>query len=107
VTRRATLSPAWRARAEQRRQERISDLQRILGHRSVTCQTRRDYLRQARWWALEASRDYGHRSSSSAECYARNMRWAAELAALHGPGTWLELIGRAGVAEPEAGGLSG
>ncbi len=101
MSRRWTLSPAWRAAAEQRRQERITDLQRRLRPLPVFVpRTRRDYLRTGRWWALEASRSYP--SSSDSIRYARDMRWAAELAAVHGPGSWLELIARARAVTPEA-----
>jgi len=62
--------------------------------------TRRDYRLVARWWEREAQRGYD--SSASSARYARNMRWAAELAGLYGPGSWLELIARAGVKNPEA-----
>jgi hypothetical protein len=100
---RATLSPIWRARAEQRRQQRITELQlALVPRRVVTPRTRREYLRTGRWLALEASR--GYPSSPASTRYAQNMRWAAELAALHGPGSWLELVGRAGVRNPEGGG---
>lgn len=100
---RATLTPAWRRTAERRRQARITEQQRALrALRPLTPRTRRDYLRRSRWWALEASR--GYPSSADSSRYASNMRWAAELAAEHGPGTWLELIERAGVRNPEAGG---
>ena len=97
---RFTFSPGWRSVTEHRRQERITDAQLRLPRRPPTLRTRRDYLSAGRWWALEASRGYG--SSSNSERYARNMCWAAELATLHGPGTWLELIARAGVGNPEA-----
>lgn len=61
--------------------------------------TRREYRIKARWWDLEARR--GYPSSPDSLRYAANMRWAAELAGLHGPGTWLELIQRAGTKNPE------
>lgn len=102
MTRRATLTRAWRTSTEQRRQAHITTAQRRLSRRPVTLRTRRDYLAAGRWWALEASR--GYPSSPISGRYATNMRWAAELAALRGPGTWLELSARAGVANPEAGG---
>ncbi len=103
MTLRVTLSRGWRAQAERRRQKHITDLQLRLRPRFVsTPRTRREDLRTGRWWALEASR--GYPSSPASSRYARNMRWAAELAALHGPGTWPELIGRAGLANPETGG---
>jgi hypothetical protein len=102
TSRRSTLSAAWRRSVEQRRQLRISEMQRRLGRGPVRNRTRRDYLRAARWWVLEASR--GYPSSAGSSRSATNMRWAAELVATSGPGTWLELISRAGVANPEAGG---
>lgn len=76
--------------------------------------TRGDYKRVARWWELEAMRGASHEvepgewvrdgkrtfyrpgvtsAQKSAE-YARNMRWAAEMALLYGAGTWLELKAR-------------
>ena len=58
----------------------------------VTPVTRYDYLRHARWWELEAQR--GYESNARSVEYARNMRWAAELAGIHGPGTWSELLQR-------------
>lgn len=78
----------------------ITEAQRRLGRCSVINRTRAEYRRCARWWELEAKR--GYPSSADSLRYARNMRWAAELAGLHGPGTWLELIKRAGVKNPEA-----
>lgn len=77
----------------------ITSLQRKLYPLAVTNHTRRDYLRCARWLELEAKRGYG--SSADSWRYARNMRWAAELVGIYGPGTWLELIARAGVKNPE------
>jgi hypothetical protein len=70
--------------------------------------SRRAYLRSARWWELEAARGHTTTLYSADGCarsrrYARNMRWAAELARIYGPGTWLELITRAGVPNPEPG----
>lgn len=62
--------------------------------------TEAEYRSRARWWDLEARR--GYVSTADSARYARNMRWAAELARAHGPGTWLELIARAGVQNPEA-----
>lgn len=50
-----------------------------------------EYRRVARWWELEARR--GYPSANSALLYALNMRWAAECANLHGPGTWIQLRG--------------
>lgn len=103
MSRCATLGPAWRRAAEQRRQRRLTQQQlRLRCLRSLTPRTRRDYLRRSRWWVLEASR--GYPSAPESRRYALNMRWAAELAALHGPGTWLELIDLAGAPNPEAGG---
>jgi hypothetical protein len=106
VIRRPIFSPSWRARAERRRQERITEKQMALvPRRVVTPRWPREYRRNSRWWVLEASR--GYPSSPDSVRYARNMRWASELAALHGPGAWLELIERAGVRNPEAGGSRG
>lgn len=65
-----------------------------------TPRTHAEYRRCARWWELEARRGYA--SSAAALRYARNMRWAAELAGLHGPAPWLELLARAEVQNPEA-----
>lgn len=77
----------------------ISDRQRRLD--ILRCpRTPIEYLRVARWWELEALR--GHPSRADSARYARNMRWAAELATLFGPGTWLELIARSGHENPEA-----
>lgn len=80
--------------------------------------TRGDYKRRARWWELEAMRGALHEvepgewvrdgkrtfyrpgvtsAQKSAE-YAQNMRWAAEMALLYGPGTWLELRARRAAA---------
>lgn len=61
--------------------------------------TSRDYRACARWWELEARRGYA--SAPSSLRYARNMRWAAELAGLFGPGTWTELLSRSGHENPE------
>lgn len=62
--------------------------------------TRQEYRRCARWWELEARRVNGAPEASSR--YGRNMRWAAELAGLHGPGLWLDLLQRADCENPEA-----
>lgn len=78
----------------------ITDRQRALWPLPLTARTRTDYLRYARWLHLEARR--GYESAAATARYARNMRWAAELAREYGPGTWLELIARAGVKNPEA-----
>lgn len=80
------------------REEAISAAQRRIPPRPVTLRTPRDYRRTARWWELEAQR--GYPSSSASARYGRNMRWAAELAGIYGPGTWLELMSRAGVKNP-------
>lgn len=64
----------------------------------ATPRSRTDYRRVAYWLELEAQR--GYESSEKTAEYARNMRWAAELAELYGPGTWLELIRRAGAKNP-------
>lgn len=58
-----------------------------------------EYMRCARWWELEARR--GYPSSADSLRYANNMRWAAELAREHGPGTWQELLRRSGAKNPE------
>ncbi len=88
--------------------ERISVMQRRLGRRPFVSRTASDYLRSARWWELEACRGYtdhvderGEDSSARSRRYARNSRWAAELAAEHGPGTWLELLVRSGNPHPD------
>lgn len=80
-------------------QAAITTLQLRLRRPLTVNRTRRDYLLCARWLELEARRGYG--SSADSWRYARNMRWAAELARIYGPGTWLELIARAGVENPE------
>jgi len=80
---------------------------------------RSDYRRTARWWELEAMRpnlDYevergdwvregkrlvyrpGVTSRAKSLQYAQNMRWAAEMASIYGPGTWLELKARRAAA---------
>jgi hypothetical protein len=56
--------------------------------------TRPQYLRNARWWELEARR--GHGSAADSLRYARNMRLLAELAWLHGAGTCQELLAKSG-----------
>lgn len=76
----------------------ISAAQRL--YRMVaTPRTPRDYLACARWWEWEARRGY---ESAASLRYAANMRWAKALALTHGPGTWLELIARANVSNPES-----
>lgn len=65
----------------------------------VEPRTRAEYRVRARWWELEARRGYG--SSKASLRYAQNMRWAAELAGLYGPGTWRELLQRSGHPNPE------
>lgn len=60
----------------------------------ATLRTREEYRRAARWWELEARR--GRPSASRSLAYGANMRWLAELAGLHGPGTMAELVARAG-----------
>lgn len=57
---------------------------------------RRSYLRLMCWWRLEAMRA-GHSPESRERSlqYARNMRWAAEHAAIK-PGTWTEIASRVG-----------
>ena len=66
---------------------------------SGTPRTPREYRCVARWWELEAAR--GYESSPASQRDARNMRWAAELAGLFGPGTWAELLARSGHPNPE------
>lgn len=61
--------------------------------------THRDYRKVARWWELEAMR--GYPSAEASRGYARNMRWAAELAGLFGPGDFLELLVRSGHPHPD------
>lgn len=80
--------------------EEITWRQRCIRHRSAFPRKPRQYMAASRWLALEAKR--GYPSSADSLRYAANMRWAAELARVHGPGTWLELIARAGVRNPEA-----
>jgi hypothetical protein len=82
-------------------QEGIAAAQRRLPRIPSQPRTRQEYRIVARWWELEARRMY--ESATSSVRYAQNMRWAAELAGLYGPGPWLELIARAGVKNPEAG----
>ena len=60
--------------------------------RSAVDRTPQDYRRTARWWELEALR--GYECAEESRQYGRNMRWAAELAGIYGPGTWLELKAR-------------
>ena len=81
--------------------------------------TRGGYLREARWWELEAMRpnlDYevergewvregkrlvyrpGVTSRAKSLQYARNMRLLAELASIYGSGTCLELKARRAAA---------
>lgn len=69
--------------------EQIGELQRRIGPTAATARSRTDYRRIARWWELEAQR--GYESAEKSRGYGRNMRWAAELAETHGPGTWVEL----------------
>jgi hypothetical protein len=82
-----------RLREKESRQELISAMQRRLRWLPVSPRTQRQYRRLALWWDLEAMRDCP--SSDRSREYARNMRWAAEMAWLHGPGTWLELKAKA------------
>lgn len=72
--------------------EEISLAQARLRPLSTVPRTRNDYRKMSRWWELEARR--GYTSSAKSLEYSNNMRWAAELAGLTGPGTWLELIQR-------------
>lgn len=69
----------------------------------VTNRTRLDYLRNARWWELEAQRGYS--SAWRSRIYAQTLRWAAELSRLHGDGTFLELLERSGSKHPYPNGL--
>lgn len=85
-------------------QAAITEKQRRLRPMPIVPRTHAEYRRVARWWELEAQR--GHASADASRRYARNMRWAAELAGLLGPGTWLELLERSGHPNPEAGGRS-
>lgn len=70
--------------------EEITRAQLRIIRRPVPLRTRADYRRAARWYELEARRGYA--SSAETLCDAANMRWAAELAGIHGPGTWSELL---------------
>lgn len=79
--------------------EEISWRQRCIRHRCASPRKPRQYMASARWWSLEARR--GYTSSAASLRYAANMRWAAGLARQHGAGTWLELIARADVPNPE------
>lgn len=77
----------------------ITERQQALGPRPASPRTQREYLQCARWWELEAGRGYA--SSRRSIRYGQNMRWASELAAEFGPGTWLELLQRSGRKNPE------
>jgi hypothetical protein len=71
----------------------ITTMQLRLGRQvPAVPRTQRDYRRVAQWWELEAMR--GYPSFERSRDYANNMRWAAEVAWLTGPGTWLELKAR-------------
>jgi hypothetical protein len=70
-------------------QERITDMQMRIPRRPVVLRNPRDHFRAARWWRLESMRGYA--SSAESAQYARNLRWAGELAMIHGPGKWAEL----------------
>jgi hypothetical protein len=80
------------------RSEWIARAQARLGRSPSSNRTFADYLRCARWWRLEALRghdwpvDRGQKSWERSAEYSRNMKWAAELTRIYGPGTWLELI---------------
>ena len=63
---------------------------------AVTPRTRQEFRACARWWEMEAVRSPTSKASSME--YARNMRWAAELAGIYGPGTWDQLKRRRGMA---------
>lgn len=73
----------------------IAQLRTMRGR--VTPGDRATYRRLARWWELEARRGYS--SSVDSLRYAANMRWAAEIAGQHGPGTWPELTAKAAGAQ--------
>jgi hypothetical protein len=77
----------------------IDAAQRRLSPTALTPRTNAEYRRIARWWELEAMR--GYPSAEDSLRYARNCRWAAELAGLFGPGTWLELLVRSGHPHPD------
>lgn len=68
--------------------------------RPITPRTPREYRIVARWWEAEAAR--GYTSSDTSLRYARNMRWAAELAGLYGYLPWLDLLRAASYKNPEA-----
>ncbi len=74
------------------REQEITDRQMRIPRTPVNLRTRADYRRAAFWWELEVLR--GYKSSDKSAQYARNMRWAAELTTVYGPGTWLELSAR-------------
>jgi hypothetical protein len=79
--------------------DEITEAQRRLPRGAATPRTRHEYRRNARWWELEARRGYS--TSADSIRYGQNMRWAAELAGLFGPDTWLELLKRSGHKNPE------
>lgn len=81
-----------RLRVRADREGLLSEMQRRLGRQPTVPRTQRDYRRVAQWWEIEAMR--GYPSSERSREYANNMRWAAEVAWLSGPGTWLELKAR-------------
>ena len=56
----------------------------------ATPRTAREYRDVARWWNREADRP-GATASADARVYAANMRHAARLVAVYGPGTWAQL----------------
>jgi hypothetical protein len=80
--------------------QEISDRQARIPRRPVFPRSHADYRRAAFWWELEALR--GHKSAEDSRRYARNMRWAAELTTVYGPGTWLELSARRKAASETA-----
>jgi hypothetical protein len=78
----------------------IAGRQWRLGPYAIVPRAPLEYHRLALWWDLESCR--GSACAEASRGYARNMRWAAELAGIFGPGTWLELLKRSGHKNPEA-----
>jgi hypothetical protein len=58
-------------------QARITEQQLAMGPQPVTPRTRADLRRRARWWELEAQREY--QSAGRSREYAENMRWLVEM----------------------------
>src|SRR5574342_1146061 len=96
------LPPVLRRSIELRRIPGTRRLQILVVLVPSEPRTRQQYRRCARWLELEAQR--GYPSAEQSLRYARNMRWAAELAGLFGPGTWRELLKRSGHKNPEPAG---